>query len=181
MILALWLAACRPAPELVDLGPLPAFALTDQTGAAAAPADYAGQVWVVNFIFTSCPDVCPTLSAQMADIGVRYDRRDDLRLVSISVDPVTDTPPVLAAYGARFGAVAPRWRLLTGDADAVKEAVVGGFRTMLATAPATGTAPETVLHGNRFVVVDRAGHIRAFPDPKVPAEMYAVIDAVLAE
>lgn len=193
----IWLLlACfggKPAAEAVEplpvLGTVPAFTLTDTTGAAVTTESLRGVVWVANFIFTSCPDVCPMLSAHMADVQAHYASTPGVRLVSFSVDPGTDTPPVLAAYGARFGADAARWSFLTGPIDTLKPVVVGGFKMMLERIEATpGTeskppAPATVLHGERFVVVDRAGQIRAYPDPKEPgkAGIYAAVDTLLAE
>ena len=182
MILAL-LWACVPSIPLPDLGEVPAFTLLDQSGATVTRESLAGDVWVVNFIFTSCPDVCPVLSTHMTEVQKHYTGRDGLRLVSFSVDPLTDTPPVLAAYGRRFDADPARWSFLTGETTAVRALVVDGFKNLMETVPATGVEPETVLHGSRFVVVDRQSHIRAYPDPAKPgkAELYAAIDAALRE
>jgi protein SCO1/2 len=94
------------------------------------------------------------------------------------VDPVTDTPPVLATYAAKFGADPARWSFLTGPVDDVRAAVVGGFQQVMESTGVTGD-PATILHGFRFVVVDRAGHMRAFVDPMEPGAgtLYATIDA----
>lgn len=192
-----WLLACvdgaPPIEPLPVLGEVPAFALTDVTGATITTESLRGAVWVANFIFTSCPEVCPLLSAHMADVQTRYaaphPSSGGVRFVSFSVDPGTDTPPVLAAYSARFGADPARWSFLTGPIDAVKAVVVDGFKLMLervearAETPLAPPAPATVLHGERFVVVDKVGRIRAYPDPKETgkAELYAAVDALLAE
>lgn len=186
-VIALLLLACTlqapPPPGLADYGALPAFSLTDQTGATVTPATFAGKVWVADFMFTSCPDVCPVLSAHMAEIQKHYAAREDFHLVSFSVDPGTDTPPVLAAYATRHGALPGRWTFLTGPLDDVRTVVVDGFKQGLQIVPATDLAPSTILHGSRFVVVDRVGHLRAFPDPAEPGktQLYALVDAVLAE
>lgn len=185
----LWLLACfAGAPPAVEplpvLGEVPAFSLTDATGATVTAADLRGKVWVADFIFTSCPDVCPVLSAHMAEVQGHYAGNDRVRLVSFSVDPGTDTPPVLAAYGARFGADPVKWSFLTGPIDTLKPVVVDGFKMMLERVDARvePPAPATVLHGERFVVVDEEGRIRAYPDPKEPgkAGIYAAVDALLA-
>jgi protein SCO1/2 len=185
--------AVEPAAEALPvLGTVPAFTLTDATGATVTTESLRGKVWVADFIFTSCPDVCPLLSTHMAEVQAHYAPAaggpdTGVRLVSFSVDPGTDTPPVLAAYGARFGADPARWSFLTGPIDMIKPVVVDGFKMMLerveAPAGAVSPAPATVLHGERFVVVDKAGRIRAYPDPKEPgkAEIYATVDALLEE
>jgi protein SCO1/2 len=190
MILSLLagLLACGPtAAPLPVLGDVPAFTLTDATGATVTDQALRGKVWVADFFFTSCPDVCPLLSAHLAEVQAHYAADDRVRLVSFSVDPGTDTPAVLAAYGARFSANPARWYLLTGPIDAMKAVVVDGFKMVLERIPAAtdtpAPAPATVLHGERFVVVDRDGRLRGYPDPREPGkvELYADVDALLAE
>lgn len=178
------LVACvggPPAVEPEDFGAAPTFSLTDQSGRTVTTGDFAGKVWVANFIFTSCPDVCPTLSAHMAEVQTHYRAEPRLHLVSFTVDPATDTPPVLAAYGARFGADANRWSFLTGDTEAVTRVVVDGFKQMIERGGATGD-PATILHGSRFVVVDGKGRMRAFAEPTEPEKrsLYAAVDQSLA-
>lgn len=170
-----WLA-CTPEP-LPEMGRLPAFELQDHTGSPLGGAWFDGHVTVVEFMFTSCPDICPALTTRMSEIQAHYAGQDRVRLLSISVDPKVDTPPVLAEYAARFGADATRWRFVTGDADAVKAVVVDGFKTIME----PGDAPGKILHGTRFTVVDGEGDIRAFPDPKLPGEVEAAVDRLLAE
>ncbi len=179
MWLAGVLACSRPAP-LPEIAELPAFHLTDQTGQAVGLDTFAGSVLVVNFIFTRCPNVCPLLSAEMSEAHDRYAADDRVRFMSVTVDPEYDTPDVLAAYAARFGADPKRWRFVTGDAASVRAVVVDGFKSMLEALPATPTAPVNVLHGERFVLVDQGGTIRAYPDPKDDAAMYEAIDALVA-
>lgn len=76
------------------------------------------KVVVINFIYTTCPDVCPLETARLAELqailGDRVGR--DVFLYSITIDPENDTPEVLADYARRFGA-GPGWLFLTGDED----------------------------------------------------------------
>lgn len=182
MALIATLLACG-GPPLPELGDVPAFSLTDQTGATVTKEQLLGKVWVADFMFTSCPDICPGLARHMAEIQTRYAGDDRVRLVSFTVDPATDTPPVLAKYGESFGADPARWHFLTGDVGAVRTVVVDGFKQAMERVPATDVAPETVIHGSRFVIVDTKGRIRAYPDPKEPGkkELYAAVDKLLDE
>lgn len=182
----IWLLACALSPDTEalypPLGEVPAFTLTDATGATVTRDTLRGKVWVADFMFTSCPDVCPILSTHMAEVQARYKGDDRVRLVSFSVDPGTDTPPVLAAYGARFDADPTRWLFVTGPIGDVKAVVVEGFKMALERVSAEGE-PSRVLHGERFVVVDEDGRIRGYPDPKEPGKtaIYATVDALLAD
>lgn len=70
----------------------------------------------INFIFTNCTTICPPLAATFArlqkEMGDRVGK--DVHLISISVDPVTDTPERLKAWGAKFKA-GPGWTFVTGE------------------------------------------------------------------
>jgi protein SCO1 len=158
--------ACRPASTLPVLFPAPRFELTDQTGRPFSSAHLTGNVVVANFVFTTCTDICPLLTATMAQV------RDQLRqakllgekavIVSFSVDPEHDTPEALAAYGERFGAVPAEWRFLTGQRQAIDDLLIGGFKVGRPppSARTPGGTPE-IVHTNRFALIDPRGQVRA--------------------
>jgi protein SCO1 len=109
-----------PAVTLLDAGGQPV--------AFAALLDAGGPV-ALQFIFTTCPAVCPVLTSTLAAaekaLGPDGDR---LRLLAVTIDPEHDRPALLADYARRFGIApgGPRWRFLTGDRDDV-EAVLKAF------------------------------------------------------
>jgi len=76
------------------------------------------RVVVINFIYTSCPDACPLETARLTEVKEILGDRvgDDVFFYSISIDPETDTPEVLAEYSKRYQA-GPGWLFLTGDSD----------------------------------------------------------------
>lgn len=151
----------KPVP-LPQLGELPTFQLTDQSGKSFGSEQLRGQVWVANFIFTSCAGVCPLLTRKMGEVQDFLVKRgvDGVKLISISVDPVTDTPERLASYAESFQADSERWHFLTGSEPAVQDLVVKGFRiSMGKMAAETGFE---VVHGERFVLVDGLGRIRSY-------------------
>lgn len=97
---------------------LPNVVLRDAQGRAFAfrPESFRGKVVVVDFIFTSCTTICPALSSVMASVqrGLGEQMGRDVLLLSISVDPANDTPPVMRAYAQRIGA-GKDWLWLTGN------------------------------------------------------------------
>lgn len=97
--------------------PAPDFTLVDQEGKPFSFGSLRGKVVLATFIYTTCPDVCPLLTAKFAEIQRRLKRekRDDYFLLSISTDPEVDTPKVLKSYARRFGADFRTWTFLTGD------------------------------------------------------------------
>lgn len=147
---------------LPEIAIVPAFRITDQHAKPFALADLAGRVWIANFMFTSCPDVCPLLTERMAGLRRRLASHGNaVHFVSFSVDPQTDTPEVLARYARERGADFPNWSFLTGPMDDVRKVVVESFKESMQPVRDPGK-PANVLHGSHFVLVDGAGTIRGY-------------------
>jgi cytochrome oxidase Cu insertion factor (SCO1/SenC/PrrC family) len=99
----------RPLEGIKEFGAVPPFSLAERDGRRISLSDLKGKVWIVNFIYTNCPDTCPIQSARMRQIQEDFENEKDLRLVSITVDPARDTPEVLSEYARRFSADPARW------------------------------------------------------------------------
>ena len=152
-----------PLPPPPVLGTVPDFRLVDQTGAPFGPERLKGRVWIADFVFTRCPDVCPEMTGRMAAIQRTLGERVDL--VSVSVDPAYDTPPRLAAFARANGAESPRWHFLTGDSRQIQESVLRGFNVAFAR---ESEDIATLTHGVHVVLVDGRGRIRGYYDSKDP-------------
>ncbi len=135
---------------------------------------------MIDFIYTECTESCPTQSLQFAQIQKDFPAADDLRLVSITVDPHHDTPEVLNRYAARYGAN-DRWWFLTGDQREIYCLARDGFHLSVvdssaAQPPTCGSAfglgpaaawashgsKGLIMHSARLVLVDRKAEIRAY-------------------
>jgi protein SCO1/2 len=96
-----------------DLPDIPLVGMDKSRTSLRAELD-SGKPVMLNFIFTTCTAICPVMSATFAQVQKALGpERENLRLVSISIDPEHDTPERLKAYAAKFGAGA-EWRFLTG-------------------------------------------------------------------
>jgi len=104
-----------------------------------------GQTVVINFIFTTCTTICPPLGATFArvqkELGDKVGR--DVRFISISVDPATDTPERLKAWGAKFHA-GEGWTFVTGAKPQVDELL----RALGASSARREDHSPTILIGN---------------------------------
>jgi protein SCO1 len=133
---------------------MPAFELVDQAGAVVKSENLRGRVLVVSFVFTTCAEACPLITAQLArtQSRVRHENLDGrVRFVSITLDPATDRPAVLRRYADAYGLDLASWHLLTGAADDVGR-VVRAFGL-------NATARERIVHGSLVVLVDEKGQI----------------------
>jgi len=154
----------RPAGELPPvLYAAPDFEFTNQNGEAFTKADLNGNIWVSNFMFTSCPSICPLLTERMKVIAARVALMDDVHLISFSVDPETDTPAVLLDYAARYDIDHSQWSFLTGDYQAMRDAIEEGFKVSMG-GPIDRKDLSSVMHGTRFVLGDKEGNIRGYYD-----------------
>src|ERR1700730_6563742 len=100
--------------SLDDFGTVPEFILTAQDGQPFSSRALQGKIWVADFIYTTCTGPCPRMTSQMREVQDAVAKMPDVRLVSFTVDPARDTPPVLAEYGKLHGASFERWYFLTG-------------------------------------------------------------------
>lgn len=167
----LWSAQHRRL-DLPDLGVLPDFTLTDQTGAAITPRELEGKVVVANFIFTRCDNACPVATLKMTRLqDDTADVADDLKLLSFSVDPTYDTPPRLAEYATRFRADTARWRFVTGDHTAVKKVVEDALYISMDQVGTQPSGQPNIVHQPHFALIDRHRHIRGFYDSTDPVRL----------
>lgn len=113
--------------RLPVIGSAPDFDLTSQDGKRLTLSDLRGKVVAVTFIFTMCPDICPMLTANLAQIqqALGEDFGKTVAFVSITVDPDNDTPAVLKDYADAFDADPNGWAFLTGDPKALKDVARG--------------------------------------------------------
>src|SRR5207247_2516006 len=103
---------------------VPDFSLTDQKGRSVALSQLRGKVVALNFIYTSCalPNFCLRIANNFGVLQKRFKARlgRDLVLLTITFDPVHDTPEVLAHYANRWDADPATWHFLTGPARDVQ-------------------------------------------------------------
>ena len=105
--------------EQVSLPPLEEFELTTSSGQPFRSRDMKGKVWVATFFFSTCPGSCTRLNSNIKYLSNLQDTRG-VTWVSITVDPETDTLPVLKAYAEKLHADPERWIFCRGEFDFVK-------------------------------------------------------------
>lgn len=160
-LLGIVLAGAGPAPpsRLAVIDKAPAFDLIDQNEKALKSADLKSKVLLVGFVFTTCSGTCPATTHRMALVQRELKangllKGDQVRLVSITLDPARDTPEVLRGYMRLYDVDPASWSFLTGSADRVG-AVVKAWG-MWAKQAANGQLD----HPSRVYLVDRRGNVR---------------------
>jgi len=158
-LMILVIAACgQGKSNQVNLQVQP-FEYKNQDGQSISLADLQGKVWVADFVFTYCSTVCPTMTANMAELQQRLKAEGvEAELISFSVDPERDDPAALKAYLSKFNADFSNWHALTGyDFESIKTFVLKSFRSAIA----KDMASDQVIHGTSFFLVDPSGTVVA--------------------
>lgn len=141
------------------------FTLTDDQGQPYTLAAQRGNVVLLSFGFTHCPDVCPlTLARYRAVLKLLGDEAARVRPVMVSIDPARDTPAVLAPYVRYFD---PRITGLTGEPDAVAAVA----RQYGATAMPAGNGQ--LAHSDYLYLIDAQGRLRKLHDQQASPEQLA--------
>jgi len=143
-------------PKLPTLGQVSDFQLTDERKEDFSLRNLNGQIWIANFFFTTCGDICPIMSKNMAALHRSFELVNGVTLVSITVNPEFDSSEVLTQYAQKFKANTDKWRFLTGSREQITDLVVNSFKL--------GAIDEPVFHSAKFALVDRHGLIRGYYD-----------------
>ena len=101
--------------DLVEMGNVPEFSLTNQHKKTITNKDYLGKVYVVEFFFSTCPTICPIMNQNMMKVAKAFENDTTLKILSHTVKPEEDSIPVLLSYAKQHNANSENWWFLTGD------------------------------------------------------------------
>ncbi|RSK45433.1 SCO family protein [Bacillus canaveralius] len=138
--------------------PVSDFTYTNQQGEAFGLEDLKGKVWVADFIFTSCDDVCIPMTHHMAKLQkmAKDEGIENIEFVSFTVDPQVDNGATLKTFAENFNVDFANWNFLTGyTQDEIQTFAVDVFKTWV-------QKPENddqVIHGTDFFLVDQEGTV----------------------
>lgn len=143
-----------PAPQVY--GSVPQFQLINSEGSPVGRDDLQGKLWIGHLFFSRCPSECPRMFRQLRQLKEEAERKHskEIGILSVSIDPLNDTPPVLAELRTQYVPTGATWILATGDMTSVKTFATEGLKL---------AAPEDPsLHSARYVLIDQHGQLRGF-------------------
>lgn len=155
---------------------IPVQTFINQYSDSFSMAQLNGHISVVQFFFTSCEGICPIISNSMASVQKEFSGNESVKLVSLSVDPVTDSVSALKKYAERFAVDSAQWTLLTGDKKKIYDLIRYGF-ILPDVEQGTGDE-EDFIHSNQLVLVDRNSIIRGYYSGTDTAEVRMLIEDV---
>lgn len=142
---------------LPRIGAAPPFKLTTHEYADLTLANLRGKVVAITFLFTTCQDTCPVLTAKLVNVERKLTAagEKDVSFVAISLMPKHDTPQVLKQYGKAHGVDFSRWSFLTGDAAQIQK-----LAQQYGVFVRAKKSEDEVDHGFLTSLIDRDGIIR---------------------
>lgn len=162
LISTLLLSACQgDIKNAVDWPIRDDIVFTDQNNKSFALKELKGKVWISDFIFTSCTDICPPMTANMVKLqGIIKEKGiKNVEFVSFSVDPTVDSPQKLSEFAKKFNADQASWKFLTGySQDYIEIFAKNSFKTFVKK-PSQG---DQVVHGTSFYLVGPDGRIKKY-------------------
>lgn len=156
-------------PELVDESKqnervkhtIADFELIDQDGKTFTQAQLTGKYYVSDFFFTTCPNICKDMSAQLVRVQKATKENDEFMIVSHTVQPEVDSAETLKAYAELYEADPNKWVFLTGDKKMIYDLARKSY--FAATTDGDGGVDD-FIHTENFVLVDKEKRIRGFYD-----------------
>ena len=151
----------KPDGKLINIGPAPAFKLTDQNKKSISNADYSGKVYVIEFFFATCPSICPIMNRHMIEIQNKFFGNPNFGQASITIDPEKDTPEALKEHAQLLGVKSSSWHFLTGNKQYIYDIANKGFNLYAGENSKVNGGFE---HSGLFALIDKKGNIRCRKD-----------------
>lgn len=145
-------------PVLDTFHSIPPFTLIDQDGDTITEKTFEGKIYVADFFFTTCPGICPKMTANMGILQEEFLDDEDVLLLSHSVTPDYDSAAVLKLYAEAKGVISGKWYLATGNRDEIYR--LGRRANFIEEDLGLQKEEDEFLHTENFVLVDKYRHIR---------------------
>ena len=149
------------------------FKLINQNGDTVTQEQYAQKIYIADFFFTTCPTICPMMTANMVDIQKIIQDDDEVMLLSHSVTPEIDSVPQLKKYALEKGVIDAKWNLVTGDKKQIYELARKSYLAVLTDGDG---GPYDMIHTENFILVDKERRIRGFYDGTSSEEVTQLLE-----
>ena len=137
------------------------FKLVNQNGDTITQNTYAGKIYVADFFFTTCPSICPVMTANLAEVQDEFKDDNEVLLLSHSVTPEIDSVAQLKKYAVEKGVIDQKWNLVTGDKKQIYELARKSYMAVMD--DGDGGAYD-MIHTENFMLIDKERRIRGYYD-----------------
>ncbi|WP_353087599.1 SCO family protein [Flavobacterium sp.] len=187
LFFALMLISCKPETERLPILGEPTiikgkkvypkigdFSFTDQDGKIITNQTFEGKIYVADFIFLSCPTICPIMNQELKKVYAVYQNNAKVNFLSHTIDPEHDTVEQLRNFKTSQR-LNDHWYFVTGKKERIFEVAKESYFT---TAYPDEKEPGGLVHGGGFLLVDHNRHIRGVYDGTNPEETKRLINDI---
>lgn len=175
LAVAVGLVGCQQPNVIDDLSDVSYELVATDHSTVTFPEDLEGDVVVLGYIYTNCPDVCPMTTANMNQVREQIDAPDDVQFVTVTFDPLRDTPDAMGRYSETWGVNDTDWLFLTGDTTTVHTMMRRlGVRHQITDTTTTSDGEEVyfISHSDLITLIDRKGRVRQhYSGSRTPPEI----------
>ncbi len=161
---------------------VPPFAFANQDNDTISNTDYRGKVYLVEFFFTRCTDICIPMNHNLQTIAKQFEDNPNFGIASFSIDPEHDQPEVLKKYAQDYEVTNPNWHFMTGDRESIYKLSNEGFYLNVSY---EAGLENGFYHSGLFALIDQNGFIRSRLDPNGNPKPYyrgsVPMDAIVLE
>ena len=132
------------------------FLLTDQNNSPFTRDSIGDKIFISNFFFTSCPDVCPTINGHIKIATQKLENSTDILFLSHTVDPYNDSVSAMKDYAEMFEANDNQWKFLTGKKSTIYHLARDSYKAVIQEVPDT----NTFIHSEKIMLIDKQFRVR---------------------
>lgn len=154
---------------------IPAFKFINQDGLEVTEKTFEDKIYIADFIFLSCPTICPKMTKEMAKVYESYKSNPNILFISHTIDPINDSIPRLKSYSHNLGVDSKKWFFVTGDKERIYSLAEESY---YATAYSDSTALGGYVHSGGLLLVDKNKHIRGVYDGTDQSETKRLISDI---
>lgn len=144
--------------ELGSFHKIPDFNLINQNGDTITQKDFENKIYITDFIFTTCPGICPMMTKSMVKLQEEFKDENNVMFLSHSVTPTIDSVPKLKEYAVDHGVIDGKWHLATGNKQEIYD--LGRKYYFVEEDLGKTKSEDEFLHTENFVLIDKNKHIR---------------------
>lgn len=153
---------------------IPSFSFINQYGDSVSQKDFEDKIYVANFFFATCPDVCPEMNNNLSVVYDKFKENPDVLIISHTVYPENDSVPVLLEYSEKLNVKNKKWHFVTGKKTEIYNLAQYDYRVTAT----KGSGPEDFIHSELLVLVDENKHIRGYYEGRDFKEIQKLIDGI---
>jgi protein SCO1 len=140
---------------------IPSFALMDQDSVWITNESLRGQIYIADFIFLSCPTICPRMTSSMKEVYQQFSTNPKVKFLSHTIDPKRDSIPALKSHVRNLRVDGKKWHFVTGEESEMMTLAEEGYYSI---AMKDAKSPGGYAHSGGLLLIDTKGHIRGVYD-----------------